>query len=148
MVERYIRTLRYTLRRAMNNRGTKDWPSLLQECVDILNSRVHTSTGMKPKDVNFNNADKVFAKLFPDLAKDRQPSQHLKPRFRLGQKVRVLDKTIRRAFAKGDTAKGSSEVYIIGRILFGRSITYNLKDPESRNFIADSYQESELIALE
>lgn len=148
IVERNIRSLRYVLRRAMEIRKTADWVSLLQECVDIMNSRKHKSTGMRPKDVNFDNAGKVFAKLYPDLAQDRQPSQNLRPNFRLGQRVRVIDKTLGRKFAKGDIARGSSEVYRIGRILFGPTITYNLKELETESFISDSYQESELVAID
>jgi len=132
----------------MEMEKTRNWPSLLADCVDIMNSRKHKSTGMRPKDVNFTNAGKIFARLFPDLAQDKQPIQNLKPNFRLGQRVRVIDKLLRGKFLKGDIARGSAEVYIIGRILFGRTITYNLKEPETGEFIADSYQESELIAMD
>jgi len=148
MVERVIRSLRYVLRRMMEVRGTKNWPDLLQECVDVMNSRKHKSIGMRPKDVNYSNAGQIFSRLYPYLARDLQPVQHLKPHFKLGQKVRVFDRAQTRGFSKGDLAKGSSEVYIIGRILFGPTICYSLIDPSTGEHIAGKYQSQELLSVQ
>lgn len=130
----------------MEVRGTKDWVSLLKECVHTINNRKHNSTGFKPVDIDFSNAGVVFSRLYPKLAQNLQPAEALEPKFELGDKVRVLDRTLLTAgFSKGDTARGSRDVYIIGRILFGYVIRYNLKNPVTDTFIAGSYQESELV---
>lgn len=122
---------------------TKAWPKLCEEAANRLNNRMHSSIGMAPSEVSLENAGKVFNKLYPELAKNQQPKVGLKPKFRIGDKVRIffpLD-----IFEKGDSNRTSDEVYIVARILFHPVIRYKLAYISTKEIITGSYNELDLI---
>ena len=77
------------------------------------------------------------------LSQNLQPSTGLKPRFKIGQTVRILLPSI--VFQKGDLAKTTDEGYKIGRILFHPVIRYKLVSTSDGSLIAGSFNERELI---
>lgn len=123
---------------------TKDWPSLLDTSLDIINNRKNRMTNMTPNEVTTENSNEVFAKLWPSLAANRP--FNFKPRFKLHDKVRILDERPESKFTKSANARGSEDTFYISRIQFGPNvITYRLATTDTNELISGRYQEKELL---
>ena len=105
VAERFIRTLKGRLYKYFWKKKTKNWIDVLQQLITNYNHTIHRSIKMAPIDVNENNRQEVFERLYPN--------RNLKsaPRLRVGDQVRILrQKTI---FDKGYTRNWSLELYRI-----------------------------------
>lgn len=131
------------IRRAQHQKSTNDWPSLVNWAAETMNNRVHSATRMKPVDVTAENSRKVFARLYPYLSQNRQPPTGTKPKFKIGDQVRIL--TPATVFTKGFQAQTSMEIYQISRILFHATIRYKLSNINSKDLVAGSFTDNELI---
>ena len=103
VVERFIRTLKGRLEKYFVKNKTKRWIDILQQLIANYNNTPHRTIGIAPNKVSYENADRVFKKMFPDI--------HLeaKPRLNVGDQVRKLkEKTI---FDKGYKQAWSDEIY-------------------------------------
>jgi hypothetical protein len=86
LAERAIRNLKQRLYRYFSHNKTTTWINVVQTIVNGINrskSRVH---GMRPIDVNFENAQQVWNRIYGDLL---IPKRKLKPKFKVGDLVRV-----------------------------------------------------------
>ena len=129
----------------MFHKQTRNWVQELPLAVKTMNSRTHSATGLPPNEVTIDNAGQVFKRLYPMLSRNKQPSTGLKPKFRIGQFVRILLPST--LFQKGDLAKATDEVYKVARILFHPVIRYKLIATNG-NLISGSYDQTELIPVE
>ena len=59
VAERFIRTLKGRLYRFFTTKRTFRWIDVLPELVDKLNRTVSRATGMRPIDINYENAKEV-----------------------------------------------------------------------------------------
>lgn len=145
--ERTIRTVRTILTRKLYHEDSRNWPAHLQNVLKIINSRVHSSIGMAPDQVSPENASKVFARLYPTIVKDQNPTHAVKPKFSIGQPVRCLVADASK-FEKGDASKVSANVYIIAKILYHPLfIRYKVKDKTTQQLTLGTYNESELVPV-
>ena len=111
----------------------------------MMNARVHSSTGLPPRDVTFANAAAVFHKLHPYLSKGQQPPSGRVPEFEINDLVRVISPPA--LFLKGDQPRASEEPYRISRILLHPVVRYKLKDIHTGNEIIGSYSKREIVKI-
>jgi hypothetical protein len=134
LAERFIRSLKTKLFKYFTQHNSRRWLEILPVLMKAYNSQVHSATGKAPKDVTFSNQAAIYKrKLLPFK---RLP----KPKFRIGQKVRIpVKKSI---FSKGYEANYTEKSYLVTSINFyGTIVTYRLQDSKRR------YYEYELIAV-
>ena len=105
MAERVIRTLKSRIEKYFKSNKTKKWTSILNQFVENYNSVPHSAHGFPPQDVDDENRDEVYKKLYPNK------SITIVCRLKIGDRVRkIREKT---EFEKGYTENWSQEIYII-----------------------------------
>ena len=109
MVERFNRTLKDRLERYFTETGRKRWIDVLQDFVSNINNSINRTIGVRPKDVNLDNSDKIWKRLYPK-ANERPKCEII----RVGDRVRIaIEKNI---FAKGYHQNWSEEIYTVQRL--------------------------------
>ena len=108
VVERFNRTLRERLAYYMTEHKTKRWLDYLPEFIEQYNSTVHSSIGMAPRMVSFDNREEVFNKLYPNK------NLKTKCKLKVGWRVRIPRK--KGIFEKGYAPNWSEEIYIISNV--------------------------------
>lgn len=120
IVERFNRTLKTKMFKYFTYKNTLDYVTVLQELVDGYNASVHRSTGFAPNNVNEENADVVFKKLYPKKL-------YVTARFAKGDQVRIsINK--RPVFDKGYTPNYTMEIFTVDKVVDGIPATYRLKE--------------------
>ena len=111
IVERLNRTLRNMMWKYFDNHNTQQWIHILDDITHNYNNSYHRSIKMKPNQVNEENSEKVWMTLYGENAMTVPP----KPKFKIGDIVRV-EKYLRNAgFTKGYTVNFTDEDFkIIG----------------------------------
>ena len=105
MAERAIQTIKNRLEKYFKLSGKNIWIDVINQIATNYNETPHSSHKIAPQDVNDENRDDVYKRLYPD--KDLTIICKLKK----GYKVRVLrEKT---DFEKGYLQKWSDEIYTI-----------------------------------
>ena len=122
IVERWNRTLRNTLHRYFTKTGQERYIDVLAEMVDAYNNRPHSSTGIAPANVNFENSEDLFYQLYDPAEAFEKHSI----KFRVGDYVRISK--ARTAFQRGFTPNWSVEIFRVTRILPTTPVTYALRD--------------------
>lgn len=143
LAERVIRSFKAVLRKKIFLEASKNWPSMVKDVCETLNSRLHRSIGLAPNEVTEKNARLIFRRLHPELGKNIQPATGLRPLFSIGQRVRIITPT--KTFTKGDLPRASAELYIISKIYFHPTIRFILRDLESKEIISGSFSHEELV---
>ena len=121
MAERAIQTIKSRLQKYFKLSGKSIWLEVINQIANNYNATPHSSHKIAPQDVNDENRDEVYKRLYPD--KDLTIICKLKK----GYKVRVLrEKT---DFEKGYLQKWSDEIYTIKDIRqSGGTCWYILQD--------------------
>lgn len=120
VAERFIRTLKTKLHKLMDSGGSERYIDSLQDIVDGYNSSVHRSIKMKPKDVNYENAGKVYRTLYAKGPKKTDPL------YGVGDRVRIS--VFKKTFSKGYEQNYSDEIFQVVRVLNTRPPVYKLED--------------------
>ena len=121
VAERMIQTLKGRIEKYMWHNKTKRYIDVLQRIVDNYNRTPHRSIGMAPIDVNYQNFQLVFQKLYKSLKNKRNP------RLNVGDQVRIAKS--KSLFEKGYTRRWSRELYtIISAHSQGQVDFYKIKD--------------------
>ena len=131
IAERVIRTVRSLLKKPVFLAGNADWLSELPSVIKKYNNTVHHSIKMKPIDASKKSNQKL---VYNNLKDDREVR---KPRFRLGQLVRVSD--IRRVFSKGDSTNYSYKLYTITEVIHDTIPSYRI------DYLPERYNENLLL---
>ena len=109
MVERFNRTLKERIERYFTEFDTKTWIDILADFSNNINHSINRTIGMRPVDVNLDNADKIRLKIYPDKGKKVRCDKIL-----VNDRVRmVLPKQV---FDKGYRQAWSDEIYTVVRI--------------------------------
>lgn len=137
IVERCNRTLKNIMWKEFSLRGSYRWLDLLPMIVKQYNATKHSTTGLKPIDVNTRNATRLLRTVYSNV-KTVDPK---KQKFRVGDRVRVSKH--RAAFAKGYTPSWSNEVFKIRKVHQTNPRSYLLED-ESGQEIKGGFYEEEL----
>lgn len=137
IAERFIRSFRLILAKALHGKGNRRYLDMLPELVNLYNSRVHRSIKMSPKSVSKENETILWQYQYAD----QFPSK-TNFRFEIGDNVKIaVDKKI---FEKEWTPAWSTKTYSIIYRKASRPPTYKVTDTESGTQLPGSYYEEEL----
>ncbi|KAL3099281.1 hypothetical protein niasHT_028228 [Heterodera trifolii] len=138
VAERAIRNVKQRLYRYFAEKQTLNWVDTVQKIVDGINSAPSRVHGMRPIDVNFQNAQKVWKQMygqqFPNI------SQRRAPRFRKNEFVRMSRE--KGHFEKGYLPNYGDEILEIDQVLKAvRPIRYKLRDDHGEKFRGTFYEQ-------
>ena len=138
VVERFNRTIKQKMWKMFSANNTVYFDKI-DELLKNYNSSFHRSVRMSPKaasDIKITN--QVFANLYSDEIY----KQVKKPKFRIGDRVRIY-KYKRKLFDKGFTPNWTEEIFVINKILNTKPVTYRLVDLQGEA-VTGSFYEQEL----
>ena len=139
VVERFNRTLKERLWRYFTKQETLHYLKVLPMLIGSYNRTPHRSIGMAPVEVNRENQETVWRRLYgPRSASELSQKQN---RFKAGDRVRISQ--TRRQFKKGYLPSWTTEEFVVTRALQTTPPTYRLKD-EAGEAISGSFYEAEL----
>ncbi|KAL3073801.1 hypothetical protein niasHT_038726 [Heterodera trifolii] len=134
VAERAIRNVKQRLYRYFAERETLNWVDVVQQIVDGINSTPSRVHGMRPIDVNFENAQKVWKRIY------ESPQKRQKPRFHKDEFVRMSRE--KGQFEKGYLPNYGDEILEIDEVLKAvRPIRYKLRDDHGEKFRGTFYEQ-------
>ena len=131
MVERFNRTIKQKMWKmfSANNNNTVYFDKI-DELLKNYNSSFHRSVRMSPIAASdIKNSNRVFANLYSDEIY----KQVKKPKFRIGDRVRIFD--------KGFTPNWTEEIFVIDEILNTKPVTYRLVDLQGEAMTGSFYEQ-------
>ena len=114
LVERWHRTLKQRMFRYFTAKNTLRWIDVLPDLVMAYNESYHRSIGMAPLDVNTDNEEQVWNRLYKARLRPRRVK---KPSLKVGDKVRLQKK--HRPLKKGYLPGWTEEVFSVSVIKKG-----------------------------
>ena len=139
VVERWNRTMKNKMWKMFSaNNNTVYWDKL-DKLLDDCNNRKHCSIKITPTEASKKGNEK---QVFANLYKDEIYLKPKKPKFSIGDKVR-LSKYKRRVFDKGYTPNWTEELFVIDKVNLTKPVTYNVVDLLSEK-VEGSFYEKEL----
>lgn len=112
------------------------WTNVLQQFVDAINCSKSRATGMRPVDVNPQNADELWTKLYGDAI----GNSGTRPNYKIGDKVRI-DKS-HGVFAKSYLPTMTAEVFKIKGVHRTKPTSYQLEDLQKEDILGKFYNEN------
>ena len=139
IVERWNKTMKNKMWKMFSaNNNTVYWDKL-DKLVDDYNNTYHSSIEMTPTEASKKeNENKVFSNLYSDLIYLKPK----KPKFSIGDKVRI-SKYKRRVFDKGYTPNWTEEVFVVDKVMLTKPVTYHIIDLLGEK-VEGSFYEKEL----
>ena len=139
IAERFNRTIKQQMWKMFSANNNTIYFDKIGELLKNYNSSWHRSVQMSPlKASDIKNSNQVFANLYSDEI--YKPVK--KPKFRIGDKVRI-SKYKRKLFDKGFTPNWTEEIFVINQILQTKPVTYRLVDLQGEA-VTGSFYEPEL----
>lgn len=138
LAERAIRNIKQRLYRYMSEKQTLEWISALPMIIDGINkskSRVH---GMRPIDVNFDNAQEVWEKIYGPKSNLIRPAIKKYPRYMKDDFVRMSRN--KGVFHKGYYPSWSDEILEIEKVKRQNPIRYKVRDDKGELFDGYFYE--------
>ena len=124
VAERFNRTIKQMMWKMFSANNNTIYVDKIDELLKNYNSSFHRSVQMSPVAASdIKNKHQVFANLYSDEI-DKQVK---KPKFRIGDKVRI-SKYKQKLFDKGFTPKWTKEIFVINEILHTKPVTYRVVD--------------------
>lgn len=133
--ERFIRTIKSIIFRYFTFKKTNVYIDVLDELVNIYNSKYHRTIKMSPADVNEKNILNVWI----NIQKSQKNYTDKKPLVQIGNFVRMA--ITKKIFDKGYRQKWSEEIFVVSKVNLGDPITYRLKDLHEGNIDGLFYEE-------
>lgn len=153
IVERWNRTMKERLWRYFTKHNTHHYLKVLPDLVNAYNSSHHRSIGMAPVEVNVDNQEEVWQRLYGDpcCRASTQMSGRRRRRKKEGKKTLKVGATVRisksrRQFKKGYLPSWTTETFTVTQVLKTTPVTYRLVD-ENEESIAGSFYAEELQAI-
>ena len=141
VVERFNRTLKGIMWKYFTYKGTHKWVDALPDFLQNYNSNVHSSIGMKPRDVTPENDHVAFQALF---GHEMAAAGH-KPKFSVGEKVRITK--YKGVFKKGYLPNWTEEIFVVRYIVYSKPPVYRIEDLGGEEILGTFY-EDELQAVD
>ncbi|KAL3082481.1 hypothetical protein niasHT_032844 [Heterodera trifolii] len=139
VAERAIRNVKQRLYRYFAETETLNWVDAAQKIVDGINRSPSRAHGMRPIDVGFSNAQRVWKRLYGGHGAP-QKQQRRPPRFRKDDFVRMSRE--KGQFEKGYLPNYGDEILEIDEVLKGvRPIRYKLRDEHGEKFKGSFYEQ-------
>ena len=140
VVERLNRTLKTIMWKYFATHDTKKWLHILSDVTFNYNNSVNRGIKMKPVNVNEDNKEEVWFTLYGKT----MGTESGKPKFKVGDLVRVEKYHPETRFVKGYTFNFTDEVFEIISVYRGHPIMYGIKDTETGEEIKGRFYEREL----
>ena len=119
--ERFIRTLKSRFERHFTENKTRNWVDVLKNFSNNLNNTVHSTIGIEPNKVNFQNRKTIYNKLYGTIAPP------VKCLFKVNDKVRIPEE--KNIFSKGYAPNWTEEIFTIIKVINdGKVCFYKLKN--------------------
>ena len=119
MAERFNRTIKQKMWKMFTANNNTIYFDKIGELLKNYNSSWHRSVQMSPNAASdIKNTNQVFANLYSDEIY----KQDKKPKFRIGDRVRI-SKYKRKLFDKGFTPNWTEEIFVIDDILNTKPVT-------------------------
>ena len=142
VVERWIRTMKEKMWKYFTDNNTNTYIDILPELVSDYNNTKHSSIKMTLVEASKKkNELTVWRNLYPDRLKINT----LKPKFSVGDRVRISKK--KAIFEKGYTTRWTEEIFTITKILNTKPVTYKIADLNGKE-IDGTFYEPELQKTE
>ena len=139
VAERFNRTIKQNMWKMFSANNNTIYFNKIGELLKNYNSSWHRSVQMSPIAASdIKNTHQVFANLYSDEIY----KQVTKPKFRIGDRVRI-SKYKRKLFDKGFTPNWTEEIFVINEILNTKPVTYRLVDLQGKA-VTGSFYEPEL----
>ena len=138
VIERWNRTLKTQLWKYFSANGTYKYTDILQALIDKYNTTKHRSIGMTPTDAR---KPSNYQEVFKNLYFKKVQSRNIKPKFKIGDKVRISVK--KKKFQKGYTINWSDKIYTISAIKASLPPTYIIQNDKGEK-IEGTFYEQEL----
>ena len=139
VAERFNRTIKQNMWKMFSANNNTVYFDKIGELLKNYNSSFHRSVKMSPIAASdIKNKHQVFANLYSDEIY----KQVKKPKFQIGDKVRI-SKYKRKLFDKGFTPNWTEEIFVINQILHTKPVTYRLVDLQGEA-VTGSFYEPEL----
>ena len=116
VAERVIRTMKSKFERYFYKTKTHNWTDVLDQFVQNYNSVPHSSHGLPPQDVNDENRETVYKRLYPNK------NITVVCKLKLGDKVRIIRE--KDEFEKGYTENWSEEIYQIYKVFQSNEVCW------------------------
>lgn len=135
--ERVIRTLKERLYKAFYLYGTHKWIDMLDDITADYNSTFHSTTKLRPIDIDKNNEKDVLKSTYGAAVYKHGDMKDSK--FHVGDVVRVSrEKDI---FVKGYHVRWTTELFKIKKVIFSQPVTYLLEDMQGNPIRGAFYAE-------
>ena len=136
VAERAIRTIKTRLYRYFTYSQTNVWINVVEKIVDSINASFNRTIGMSPNDVNIQNAQIIYNRIFrPKITKRDERISNLQ----IGDLVR-LNKW-KGAFGKGYTPNYTSEIFKIVNVKHSYPKHYKIEDLNGERILGPYYAE-------
>jgi hypothetical protein len=128
MAERAIRNVKNRLYRYFGEYRTLRWIDVISNIANAINHSVCRVTGVRPIDVNFKNAQKIWKHVYGDLwARENLPPAAYRPK----DYVRLArDKEV---FRKGYLPTFGDELYKVKEVMHGNPNLYEIKTSDGKS---------------
>jgi hypothetical protein len=138
VVERAIRTLKQRLYRYMSQKQTIEWIYVLPKIVNGINNSKSRTHGMRPAQVNFDNAQNVWEKIYGPQSGLISPIVKRKPRYNENDHVRMSKN--KGVFHKGYIPSWDDEIIRISKVKKQDPPRYMVKDEKGEPFDGYFYE--------
>ena len=135
VVERFNRTLKGIMWKYFTYKGTHKWVDVLPEFLENYNSKVHSSIGMKPRDVTAENDHQAFQALFGH----EMAAAGRKPKFSVGEKIRITK--YKGIFKKGYLPNWTEEIFVVRYIVYSKPPMYRIEDLQGEEILGTFYKD-------
>lgn len=145
-VERAIKHLKSKIYKYFSkNKKSRTYINDLKEIVHGINNTRHSSHGFRPIDVDINNQQAIFEKLYPNFYKNRIKGS--KPLFQTGDKVRISK--LRTPFQKGFRENFTKEIFeIIKVVRYRYPPVYKIKSLEDNAEVMGTFYAEEMVKVD
>jgi len=134
VVERFHKTLLNRLSKWMSHTGNQRYIEVLPKLLKSYNNSVHSSIGMKPKEVSKNNEMEAW------LHDHRKHiGSHSKQKFTVHYVVHILNR--KSTFQKGYMPTYTQELFVVCDVLNTHPICYRIKDMSNNRIEGIFYNE-------
>ena len=138
VVERANRTIKGRLYKYFSEKNTTNWIDIIDKIVDNINNTRNRTTGLKPNQINFDNAQEVLKNVY----KTEEDEIISKPKFKLGDIVRISKE--KGKFEKSYLPNFTDELFKISKVNNTNPDSYRLEDLEG-NKIKGIFYNFELV---
>ena len=133
MAERAIRNVKNRLYKYFTHNLTHRWVDVVEKIVEGINNSVNRTTKMRPNDVNSENAEELWRRLYLDKYNSKR-----RYRYKEGDYVRLQAR--RKDFEKGYLPNFTDEVFRIDQVKPGAVPNYRVVGDTGEEIVGKFYE--------